>query len=104
MRGSRDSGSSAENDRDWHSEITLEIGPHPDLSETQAKVIALDYGMRAGKAKIKVRRALLYYALRRLGLDTDPAARQPQDQQIVLINRDEVLTSALVGDGQRRAT
>ncbi|HMQ93243.1 MAG TPA: WYL domain-containing protein, partial [Amaricoccus sp.] len=42
------------------------------------------------KAKIKVRRALLYYALRRLGLDTDPAARRPQDQQIVLLNRQAV--------------
>jgi hypothetical protein len=76
-------------DEDWNSEITLEIVPHPALSETQAKVIALDYGMRGGKAKIKVRRALLYYALRRLGLDTDPAARRPQDQQIVLLNSSE---------------
>lgn len=46
--------------------------------------------MRGGKAKIKVRRALLYYALRRLGLDTDPAARRPQDQQIVLLNREHI--------------
>jgi len=90
IRGSRESGVSVGDDRDWHSEITLEIGPHPDLSETQAKVIALDYGMRGGKAKIKVRRALLYYALRRLGLDTDPAARQPRDQQIVLLNSAEL--------------
>ncbi|WP_438362839.1 WYL domain-containing protein [Nioella halotolerans] len=85
IRGSRESEASADEDRDWHSEVTLEVGPHPELSETQAKVIALDYGMRGGKAKIKVRRALLYYALRRLGLDTDPAARQPQDQQIALL-------------------
>jgi hypothetical protein len=35
-----------------------------------------------------VRKALLYYALKRLGLDTDPAARRPQDQQIVLLNRE----------------
>lgn len=90
IRGSRESEASANDDRDWHSEVTLEIGPHPDLSETQAKVIALDYGMRGGKAKIKVRRALLYYALRRLGLDTAPAARSPQDQQIVLLNREAV--------------
>ena len=48
-------------------------------------------GMRGGKAEIKVRRALLYYALRRLGLDTDPAARKPHDQQIVLLNRDVIL-------------
>jgi hypothetical protein len=51
----------------------------------------MDYGMEAGHAQIVVRRALLFYALKRLGLDTDPAARKPQDQQIVLLNRDEVV-------------
>lgn len=90
IRAVRESQVTATNDQDWNSEVTLEIVPHPALSETQAKVIALDYGMRGGKAKIKVRRALLYYALRRLGLDTDPAARRPQDQQIVLLNSSEV--------------
>ena len=90
IRGARESQTSADNDRDWHSEVTLEVAPHPELSDTQAKVVALDYGMRGGKAKIKVRRALLYYALRRLGLDTDPAARSPQDQQIVLLNREVI--------------
>ena len=54
-------------------------------------MIALNYGMRGGTAKIKVRRALLYYALKRLGLDTDPGARKPQDQQIVLVNAAEVI-------------
>ena len=90
IRGSRESGTSADDDIDWNSEVVLEVAPHPELSETQAKVIALDYGMRGGSAKIKVRRALLYYALRRLGLDTDPAARRPQDQQIVLMNAPEI--------------
>ena len=47
-------------DGDWQEHVTLEIGPHPELSESQKKVIALDDGMRGGKAKIKVRRALLY--------------------------------------------
>ena len=91
IRGSRGSDVLPENDQDWHTSAALEIGPHPALSDTQAKVIALDYGMRGGKAEIKVRRALLYYALRRLGLDTDPAARKPHDQQIVLLNRDALL-------------
>ena len=50
-------------------------------------VIGLDYGMRGGKSKIRVRKALLYYTLKRLGLDTEPTARRPQDQQIVLLNR-----------------
>lgn len=75
-------------DADWQERVTLEIGPHPELSDTQKQVIALDYGMQGGTAKISVRRALIYYALKRLGLDTDPAARQPQDQQIVLLNRE----------------
>ena len=77
-------------DADWNDQVTLEIGPHPELSDTQQKVIALDYGMKGGKAKIPVRKALLYYALKRLGLDTDPAARRAQDQQIVLLNAAEL--------------
>jgi predicted DNA-binding transcriptional regulator YafY len=47
-------------DVDWNEQVTLEIGPHPELSDTQQKVIALDYGMRSGRAKIPVRKALLY--------------------------------------------
>lgn len=75
-----------QSDTDWHSEVVLEIGPHPDLSPTQRRAIEMDYGMEGGRAQIPVRRALLFYALKRLGLDTDPAARRPQDQQIVLLN------------------
>jgi len=73
-------------DEDWQEHVTLEIGPHPELSESQKKVIALDYGMRDGKAKIQVRRALLYYALKRLGLENNASARPPQEQQIVLVS------------------
>jgi len=90
-RGVEASEVTDEADADWQEHVTLEIGPHPELSESQKKVIALDYGMRGGKAKIKVRRALLYYALKRLGLDTAPGARKPQDQQIVLLEPSEVL-------------
>lgn len=86
-----DAVSSASEDQAWNSEVTLKIGPHPELSDAQKHVIGLDYGMEGGVAEISVRRAMLYYALKRLGLDTDPAARRPQDQQIVLLNRDEVL-------------
>ncbi|WP_340116159.1 WYL domain-containing protein [Pelagibius sp. 7325] len=73
-------------DQDWQQHVVLEIGPHPDLSELQKKVIELDYGMRDGKTEVRVRRAFLYYTLKRLGLDTDTSERRPQDQQIVLLN------------------
>lgn len=98
-RGTKPNGMDPSTDADWNEQVTLEIGPHPDLSDTQQKVIALDYGMRGGRAKIPVRRALLYFALKRLGLDTDPRARRPQDQQIVLLNREAVTSGDHVAAG-----
>ena len=84
-RGTKPSEVRPDADAEWNEQVTLEIGPHPELSDTQQKVIAHDYGMRDGKAKIPVRKALLYYALKRLGLDSDPAKRRPKEQQIVLL-------------------
>jgi hypothetical protein len=48
-RSIRPSDVSPEDDADWNEFITLEIGPHPDLSESQKRIIALDYGMRGGR-------------------------------------------------------
>ncbi len=81
-------------DEAWTTEIVLEIGPHPDLSAPQRRAIEMDYGMEGGRAEIHVRRALLFYALKRLGLDTDPSVRRPQDQQIILLNADKVRSSS----------
>lgn len=77
-------------DADWVETITLRLAPHPGLSEGQKRVIELDYGMTAGVAELAVRKCLLYYNLKRLGLDTPAADRAPRDQQIVLANADEV--------------
>ena len=74
-------------DRNWHKTVDLVIVPHPDLSDAQKAAVALDYGMKNGCTTLSVRSAMLYYALRRLGLDTDPSVREPKDQQIVLQNR-----------------
>jgi predicted DNA-binding transcriptional regulator YafY len=87
---SRPAEDQAAKDTAWHDVIELEIGPHPELSLNQKRVIELDYGMQNGRVVIPVRKALLFYALKRLGLDTDPAARKPQDQQIVLLNKDAI--------------
>jgi predicted DNA-binding transcriptional regulator YafY len=77
-------------DADWTIDITLTIAPNPALSDNQQKIIALDYGMEGGSAKLTVRRCMLYYALRRLGLDADPSARRAQEQHIVFLNPQEV--------------
>ena len=81
---------SADGGSDWNERVIVEIGRSPGLCGSQKKVTGMDSGMRSGSASIPARKALLFYALRRLGLDTDPAARRAQDQQIVLLNRDVV--------------
>lgn len=81
-------------DSAWSEILELHIGPHPALSPNQKRVVELDYGMNNGQVTILVRQALLYYALKRLGLDTDPTARKPQDQQIVLLNEKAIRGAA----------
>jgi hypothetical protein len=77
-------------DKDWLETVTLKIVAHPSLSENQKRVIELDYGMTDGTAEIAVRKSMLFYTLKRLGLDTDPDLRRPQDQHIILKNSPEI--------------
>ena len=89
-RRAGDAGSAPDADRDWQTFVPLVIAPHPGLTVAQRKAIAVDYGIRGDSVVIKVRRALLFYALKRLGLDVGPDIRPPQEQHIVLLNRAEV--------------
>lgn len=93
-RATRTGEVTPDSDFDWHDQVILEIGPHPELSDAQKNVIALDYGMSGGKTQIPVRKAFLYYALKRLGLDVAPNARTPEEQQIVLLNSTEIARRA----------
>lgn len=81
-------------DRDWHQYVELAIGPHPGLSESQRQIVSRDYRMQDGRVTLKVRKALLFYTLRQLGLNRNAADRTPASQHIVLLNR-EVLQSSL---------
>src|SRR3546814_18175368 len=72
-------------DQDWQQHIVLEVGPHPDLSALQKKVIELDYGMRAGKAEVPLRRDFLYSTLRRLGMNTDTPEPQATNPTIMVL-------------------
>lgn len=76
-------------DTHWHTQLMLELAPHPDLPEAKKRVLELDYGMEAGQVTLPCRQAFLYYTLRRLGLHTEEAP-DPLAQQITLKNRDEI--------------
>lgn len=76
-------------DREWSEFITLKVGPHPKLSQDQRRVVELDYGMEHGYFELRTRAALRYYVYKRLGLG-DAGNKEPQEQQIVLLNGDEI--------------
>lgn len=85
LRATREHPLDPVQDLAWQELVELRIGPHPGLTLSQRRAIELDYGMQDGELVVPVRRAFLYYFLKRLGLDLDPATRNPQDQQIVLL-------------------
>jgi hypothetical protein len=91
--------SAASDDHDWLTFVDLVIAPHPGLTPAQASAIAIDYGIRDCSTSIRVRKALLFYALRRLGLDIPLGARRAVEQHIVLVNRAEV-DAARLGPGE----
>jgi hypothetical protein len=70
----------------WRETFDIVIVPHPDLSVGQQAVVARDYGMTDGNARLTVRYAMLFYVLKRLGLLNAAQRHDPRTQQIVAAN------------------
>lgn len=75
-------------DVEWNSTITLDLRPHPGLSEDQAVAIQRDFAMIDGKRTIDVRLSMAFYFITRMNLDLKdiPASRA----QICLHNLEAV--------------
>lgn len=73
----------------WATVVELVLVPNPELSRAHQRVIELDYGMAEGKVVLECRQALLFYALKHLGLD-QMTGGSPTAHQIVLENRSEI--------------
>jgi len=75
----------AEEDADWLSRVTLHLAPHPQLSEHQKAVTVRDYGMdESGTLRLVVRKAVAFYARKRLGLLEGHEERPAHEQHIIL--------------------
>ncbi len=79
-----------EEDLVWQEFTTVTLKPHPGLNEDQQDVVARDYGMRNRQVSVELRLALLYYFLKRLGLDFNEQSREAREQHVVLANPDSV--------------
>lgn len=74
----------------WETYFKLILKPHPKLTDSQARAVELDYDMTNHKLELNIRLALLYYYLRRLGLqDCDGEASNPREQHVVVSNKVE---------------
>lgn len=82
-------GADPQQDALWQERFGIVIGPHPELAASQKAVVAKDYGMKGGSAVLTVRYAMLFYALKRLGLLGDAAKQPARSQHIVVVNRAE---------------
>lgn len=92
-RAPGDPGATGADDRQWNETFDVVIGPHPDLTISQKEVVAKDFGMRDGKAVLRVRYAMLFYVLKRLGLLEDATKLSPRSQHIVDLNRPTTLAA-----------
>ena len=79
-------------DEEWYKFVEVRIGPHPDLSKNQRRAVAFDYEMDEDEKVFSVRAAQLFYVLRNLGLDRNPSDFPAKWLQIVLLNRDELVS------------
>ncbi len=83
--------STAEFDEEWVETLTLELAPHPGLSQRKQQNLLMDYGAEDGVIVIEIRRALLGYLLQQLSVDTTAEhSLNPHAYQLIVANRDEV--------------
>jgi hypothetical protein len=90
LRNERQTRIDPANDAEWNRNVTIKFGPHPELSDAQRKAIEREYEMKMGEKTIKVRAALTFYYLQRLGLDRESEKKSPKARQIVLLNPKEL--------------
>lgn len=65
-------------DVEWEEFTTVRFRPHPALTPMQKEAIERDFGMKKGIGVLQVRKAMLFYTLLYLGLESDrhPFARR----------------------------
>lgn len=73
-------------DREWHEIFTIELAPHPGLSESQRQAIEMDYGMEDGVIGIPMRLCMTWYFERHHSLDIPSESLPPARRQIIIRN------------------
>src|SRR3546814_5874477 len=67
--------------------VEIILVPHPDLSPSQRKMVMRDYEMKNGRARLSCRKAMLFYTLRHLNLESPETSKKPAQQHVIVHNR-----------------
>ncbi|TGP50645.1 WYL domain-containing protein [bacterium M00.F.Ca.ET.230.01.1.1] len=78
-------------DFEWIHKINLVIVPNPNLTAERRAAVATEYGMEGERLVRPCRLSLSFYLMSEHNLDAEPGALKPEKQQLVLLNREEVL-------------
>ncbi|WP_047286532.1 WYL domain-containing protein [Pseudomonas protegens] len=85
LKASIDPPSEVPKDVEWETFIEVVIGPNPSYPPQKRKAIEHDYQMVNGEARLRARKAQLYYLNRRLNLNEKPGDPVSEHQQIVML-------------------
>lgn len=77
-------------DEGWSTEVIVVLVPHPGLTPSQRRVVMHDYGMIDGHSELRCRKAMLFYTLRHLNLESLTTSDAPAQQHVVVENAREV--------------
>lgn len=77
-------------DIEWNTFIDVIIGPNPGYPAKKRLIIEHDYQMTNGEARLRTRKAQLYYLQRRLNIDRQEFNPDDDRQQIVQLRIEEV--------------
>lgn len=77
-------------DAGWNTEVTVVLIPHPKLTISQRRVVVRDYGMIKDRCELACRKAMLFYTLRHLNLDSLTVSKAPAQQHVIVENKEQV--------------
>lgn len=75
----------------WFTEVGVRLVPHPGLTATQRAAVARDYAMQDDVLVLRCRKAMLFYTLRHLNLESLEVQPDAARQHVIVENRQDVL-------------
>lgn len=89
VHGHRRTNVSSAHDEGWHARVNIVVAPRTGLTDGQRRAIETEFGMSRGRLKLSCRKALAFYLLRQLQLDS-AFPQPPATQPLELVNRAEL--------------